>query len=48
MCVLAGRLVSERDHIVVTILVDPKFLRNVQSEISRQSLDGHEALQRIR
>ncbi|KAJ7019485.1 UDP-Glycosyltransferase/glycogen phosphorylase [Mycena alexandri] len=48
LCVLAGRVVSEGDEIVVTVLMAPNLLEKARAEVSRQFLDGHEALKRIR
>ncbi|KAJ7106171.1 UDP-Glycosyltransferase/glycogen phosphorylase [Mycena epipterygia] len=48
LCVLAGRLASERDEIVITVLMGPNLLDKARAEVSRQFPDGHEALKRIR
>jgi len=48
MCGLAGRLVLERDDVIVTILVVPHLLGQSRSEISRYLPNGQKALQRIR
>ncbi|KAJ7047239.1 UDP-Glycosyltransferase/glycogen phosphorylase [Mycena alexandri] len=48
LCVLAGRIVSEGDEIVVTVLMAPNLLEKARAEVSRQFSDGHEALKRIR
>ncbi|KAF8067713.1 UDP-Glycosyltransferase/glycogen phosphorylase [Lyophyllum atratum] len=48
LCVLAARLVSEREDILVTILAAPSMLEKSRSEIARQFKNGSPALQRIR
>jgi hypothetical protein len=51
-CVLAPRLVRERDNVVVTFMVSPYALEKIRTEVSRQFLDkssgSAEALKRIR
>jgi hypothetical protein len=51
-CVLAPRLVRERDNVVVTFMVGPYALEKIRTEVSRQFLDkssdSAEALKRIR
>ncbi|KAF5383026.1 hypothetical protein D9615_005086 [Tricholomella constricta] len=48
LCVLAARLVSESDKVLVTVLTTPHMLDKTRFEISRQFETGSLALQRIR
>ncbi|KAF8067710.1 UDP-Glycosyltransferase/glycogen phosphorylase [Lyophyllum atratum] len=48
LCVLAARLVSESENVLVTILTAPHILDKARFEISRQFETGSTALQRIR
>ena len=51
-CVLAPRLVRERENVVVTFMVGSQVLEKTRAEVSRQFLDKSpesvKALQRIR
>ncbi|GLB39041.1 putative UDP-glucoronosyl and UDP-glucosyl transferase [Lyophyllum shimeji] len=48
LCVLAARLVSERQDLVVTIFTTPQVLEKARFEIARQSESGSSSVQRIR
>lgn len=48
LCALAGRLVAEKNTVVVTFLLSPTFLDKALTEISAQLPPGHKAFQRIR
>ncbi|GLB39043.1 putative UDP-glucoronosyl and UDP-glucosyl transferase [Lyophyllum shimeji] len=48
LCVLAARLVSERDNVLITFLTPPNMFQKSRSEIDRQFGSGSPAIKRIR